>query len=130
VDTIDVDARYKELTIAVAAKNLTSVTTFSLPNAMVDEVWLRFPPGHVGLMGVRLAYGGNTFIPWDSGVTKIVGDNERLVFIVGMYMTGPISILIANNDTVAHTMFVTVKWHTYNPSESAIQPLSLPVIVG
>lgn len=40
----------------------------------VDRVTIVIPPGHCGLTGLQLWYGGNAMIPFDSG--WISGDNE------------------------------------------------------
>lgn len=129
MDTIDVTARYSEVVITTPAKTAVQNTTISLANAYVDALTVLFPVGHAALTGFRLQYAGNSLIPWNGVGTWIVGDGERIPFIVGMYMPGVITLGSKNDDTIAHTLFVTVQWHTYTEA-APMTALSVPTVLG
>lgn len=128
MDTIDVTTRYSVADITTPKATNTQSTIIRLAEAWVETVDILFAPGHAALTGVRLVYGGNIVLPWDGVGAFIAGDNERLRFVMGMYMPGPITIVTHNNDTLPHRHLVTFGWHTY--TDAGVGPLApVPLVV-
>lgn len=129
MDTIDLATKHSAVSISTAAKQLSKLTTITLPQAWVEAVTILFAPGHVLLTGVRLKYAGNVILPYNGVGSFIFGDNERLAFDIGMYMPGLITIETTNTDTVGHAHIVTFRWHTWKPdAPPALVPIPLVVV--
>lgn len=74
----------------------------------LDRVTIVIPPGHCGLTGIQLQYGGNAMIPYDSG--WISGDNEvYTVEYSDHYPPGASwGVAMINNDAYLHSW--QVRW--------------------
>jgi hypothetical protein len=74
----------------------------------VDKATVVIPPGHCGLTGIQLWYGGNAMIPYDSG--WISGDDEVYPFDYSeAYPLGaPWQVAMLNNDVYDHHF--QVRW--------------------
>lgn len=110
---IDPSYKYTTVTITTPARTAskTTVWDFSLGmDVILEELKILFAPGHVALTGVRVMYGGEPLIPWGQRTAFIAGDNERLPFDVGMYISTPLTIVTTNNDTYQHSHVLVSKY--------------------
>lgn len=129
MDTLDVAFKYVTTTITRPAKTTVSQNV-SLGNRIVVAVNVLFAPGHVGLTGVAVQYGGLQILPYGQVGSFIYGDSERLDFDIGMYMPGPVTIRTTNADSAAHTFQLTWKLQEINlPGALPIQA-ALPLVVA
>jgi hypothetical protein len=123
--TIDVQAKYVTLSITVA-KATTSTTSFPLGERIVDTLDVKWAPGHVGLVGFRITYNSTTILPWNQTASFIVGDNERIVYEMGLHVSAPLSVTVRNQDTFPHTVILTAKLREIDlPALAPISLLSL-----
>lgn len=83
----------------------------------VDRVAIVIPPGHCGLTGLQLWYGGNAMIPYDSG--WISGDNEvYTIAYSAKYPPGASwQVAMLNNDVYDHHF--QVRWEMVFTSQRA-----------
>jgi len=74
----------------------------------VDRVEIVIPPGHCGLTGIQLWYGGNAMIPYDSG--WISGDDEvyEIDYSEKYPLGAPWQVAMLNNDIWDHHF--QVRW--------------------
>lgn len=85
----------------------------------VDRVTIVIPPGHCGLTGIQLWYGGNAMVPYDSG--WISGDNEVYPYnLSNKYPFGsPWQVATINNDIWDHHW--QVRWEMNFTTKAAAQ---------
>lgn len=121
MDTIDPQWKHTVTNIAVPRSTNSQSTTVRLGDAWLESVDIFWLPGHVGLTGIRIQYGGDAIVPWNQLTQFIVGDNQDKTFQVGMYVPGPITVVTQNTDTFAHSFRLTWKWQEYWKSP-AVQP--------
>lgn len=106
-------------TVAAGTAEATPTVVDAIPRGpyRVDRVTIVIPPGHCGLTGLQLWYGGNTAIPYDSG--WISGDNE--VYTMEYSVKYPVGaawqVAMLNNDVYEHHF--QVRWEMVFTSRSA-----------
>lgn len=83
----------------------------------VDKVTVVIPPGHCGLTGLQLWYGGNAAIPYDSG--WISGDDEVYSINYGAHypLGAAWQVAMLNNDVYDHHF--QVRWEMMFTSRRA-----------
>lgn len=130
MDTIAPTFYQRADVISVPKSTSDQTGTVTLPNAWVDSLTIFWPPGGVGLVGVRIVYNGVQIVPWDATTKWIFGHDERFAIPIDMYMPAPIGIHTRNSDKVAHTVITTIQWRDYNASVRVAPPAPIPVVVG
>lgn len=109
-DTIDVQAKYLTTQVNIAKNVATQTTLVDLGERMLESFDAFFAPGHVGLTGFRILYGGVAIVPWNQSTSFIVGNNERRPFTLGLHVSGKLSIVTTNLDKAyAHAIVFTFK---------------------
>lgn len=128
MDTID--PLHKQAVVNITTPKSTNVTTaFALGRPVtLEKVDILFAPGHVALTGVRINYQGVAILPWNQPTLFVVGDSERLVFELGMYVSGGLSIVTHNGDTQPHQHMLTFHYMEYIERNS-LQALPTPPLV-
>lgn len=107
---IDVAAKYLTTTVTLAKNVTTQTQTVTLGERLLESVDVYFAPGHAGLTGVALSYGGVTILPWNQGGQFLIGNNERRLFELGIHVSGLVTITTRNQDKAyAHTIVLTWK---------------------
>lgn len=129
MDTIDLAHKQQILNITNAARQ-TKTTLFSWPpDIELEKVDMLFLPGHGGLTGVRINYGGTTILPWGQTSSFVFGASERLGLPIGLYIAGPLSIVTTNTDNVAHLTQLVFYYHEFAPdSITPAQPFPLVTV--
>lgn len=122
MDTIDVSAKYLRLRIDTPRKVATQTNVFPLGERILESLSVLFPLGHAGLTGLRVNYNGVAVLPWNQPTQFVVGDNERLTFEMGLYVSAPLSIVSVNNDNVAHSLYLTAKLRELGAAAQPIAP--------
>lgn len=108
--TIDVAAKYVSLTVPIPKNTTVQTTTFDLGERIFESLSVLFAPGHAGLTGFRISYGGVTILPWNQPGGMIVGDNERRYFDMGLHVSGLLTIQTKNFDKAyAHSIVFEAK---------------------
>lgn len=107
---IDVAAKYLVTTVNLAKNVTTQSTAAALGERMLESVDVYFAPGHAGLTGVALSYGGVAILPWNQPGSFLLGNSERRVFEIGIHVSGPVTITTRNLDRgFAHAIVLTWK---------------------
>lgn len=111
-DPIDVQAKYLTFTFAVGRGATVGPTACVVGNRWLDNLDIFWAPGHVGLVGVRVAYQTVTMLPWNNPSGLLFGSNERRLFEMGLQVTNSFTVTVVNNDAkFAHTVQITAKVH-------------------
>ena len=100
--------------------------TLSFPDGVVEAVRIDFGPGHVNLVRVVVAYSSGIVVPVSgSGYVRGVNKERRFDF-PDKPTGGGWGALIANGDTIPHTVIFTFE---VNELEVALAELYPPVIL-
>lgn len=132
MDTIDVSAKYQTFGISIPARTAAAAPTshsFDVGQRIVDEIEVFFPPGHVALSGVRVEYAAVALLPWNQSTAFIVGDNDRIKYEFGLFVSKPLVVKTCNTDSLPHTVFVTFKLREVNYSAGPTTPSQVPLVV-
>lgn len=131
MDTIDVSAKYQTVDITTPKSTNAQTQVISVGDRIIHAVDVLFAPGHVGLTGVRLLYGGITILPWNQPANFIVGDSERLHFQLDLYAPGPITIVTHNGDSQAsHRHIFTFELHERDLNAGIVQASPVPLLLA
>lgn len=131
MDSIDATTKYLTLTISTPAHTASKTTAFDLSSQgekILDALEILFAPGHAALTGVRVSYNGVVILPWNQNSAFILGNDERLIFDVGIYVAKPLSIVTTNTDAFPHVHVLTAKLSEV-PTGDTLQPFVAPAIV-
>lgn len=114
--TNNVQPRYVQTVVTVPAGTaLISplAQSFALGVVVVDRIEVMIPPGHAGLTGLAILYGGVPLVPWQTGNVPLtsladflVGDDKDWQFSVGFQISGPLQIRAFNTDVYDHSFYL------------------------
>lgn len=106
--TIDVAAKYITTTVTCNAKS-TATATLNCGERILESLTALWAPGHVGLVGFRMEYGGVAMLPWNQATAFLVGDNERITYDLSLHVSGLVTFKLSNTDTYRHSIIFTAK---------------------
>jgi hypothetical protein len=125
--TIDLGVKHVVTTIPIGANIATQNTTVDLGERYLDVLDVLFRPGHAGLTGVRVSYGGVSILPWNQPTQFLLGDNERRRFDIGLHVAGPLTVTTRNLDKgFAHVFDLT--WQVRELQLASEPPRSIPLL--
>lgn len=127
--TIDVQTKYVTSTITTPRSTTLLTTDIDVGDRIIKTVEILFAPGHVALTGVRLRLAGVAILPWNQPNSFIFGDNERLTFELGIYVSSILRIDTRNTDSVAHLHQITFALMEVPETASGLySPMPLAVV--
>lgn len=109
--TYDLAERLALTSISTPRKTASKTTTWTFGPAIVDEIHVLIPSGHVGLTTIRISYQGVPIIPWNDTANALTGDGEVVKLPVGLNVSKSLTVVTANNDGVAHVHYLRALYH-------------------
>lgn len=96
-----IQRQYQPLDITTTkstAKASPLVTDGGVISSVLNSVEVRIPPGHGGLTGIAILWGGVPIVPWGPALTYIVGDDDYFTFDVDEQIGGTVTVQTYNTD--------------------------------
>lgn len=130
MDTIDVSSKFIVSDITTPKNTNALNTLVPLGNRKLVSVDILFAPGHVGLTGVRLLYAGVAILPWNQPAGFIIGDAERLHYVLQLYAPGTLTIVTHNGDPrYSHRHVVTLELQEVSDPNMSTLPATVPALI-
>lgn len=122
------EVRQFAVTVPAGTAQATPYTKdVSFPTRIVERIDWRVPPGPRGVMGFRLASGGNPVLPTNDGA-YIVADDDRATWLLsGLIESGAWQVQGYNTGAYAHTVYLT--FHLSLPgAKSVATQIGVPLL--
>ncbi len=102
----------------------------NFPEAVVNEIDVRVPPGCRGNVGFSLGSSGTAVIPYNSG-QWVVTDDEKISWAVSdQFNSGSWQFFGYNNGTFPHTIYVRFQCDPVTPAQANLDSLDLTSLTG